>query len=264
MNHYSEEEFYKVFHDITDTQHPVFDSLVNLAQETLKSSVKRWCYEDSCLRGGSYEDDVMQEILIRLIKNCVSGFFMRDGKLNNDPDGFKNWMFTVAKNVKNDFAKKIRRMQFIESELDENLSDGTLSPIYVSSEAEERLSTSFRRVIDSDISIYKVLTWIAQMLIIANMNVTKIQSNDILVQHFGFLTLDNMLEMIVAGAKDIPWLSLSDEQLARLRYKLDETTADGVRLGDKTYSDFYMKKGPKATVSDWVNRINNFIAKEDK
>ncbi len=258
---YSEEAFDRVYHDVTDTDIPNFDFMLMLAEATLKNSVKRWCYEDSALRGG-YADDVMQEILIRLIKHCVTGFFLREGKPNYDAAGFKSWMFTVAKNVKNDFAKKVRRQQFIEvKELDDNdcaATDGVLESL----ELTEKLSGAFTRVIESDIGIYKVLTWVAQMLIIADKNVTKIQSNDILISRFSSLTLDAMLNIIIESAKEIPWLKLSEEHICRLRFRLDEKTADGSRLGDKTYSDFFMKKGPKATVSDWVNRINNYILKE--
>ena len=30
-----------------------------------------------------------------------------------------------------------------------------------------------------------------------------------------------------------------------------------VRYGDMVYADFFMKKGAKASISDWVNRINS-------
>ena len=76
------------------------------------------------------------------------------------------------------------------------------------------------------------------------------------------MNLDQMLDFITKQSETIIWLNLNQCQLDDVRKKLDEKDSCGVRTGDKKYSDFYMKKGAKASVSDWVNRMNSRIEKE--
>ncbi len=55
-----------------------FSMLCHIAEKTLKPSVIAWCREDECLCGRGYENDIMQEICIRLIKTTVSSFLVRE------------------------------------------------------------------------------------------------------------------------------------------------------------------------------------------
>ena len=73
-----------------------------------------------------------------------------------------------------------------------------------------------------------------------------------------------MFAMIVEQAISIPWLQLDISQISLVKERLDEKQSDGRRLGEMFYSDFYMKKGAKASISDWVNRMNNYVIKEEK
>lgn len=265
MNFFSNEEFDKMFREIASDESVCYDTLLYISHRSLMNAVRKWCYNDSALRGRQYEEDIMQEIQIRLIKNCVTGFFLRNGEPNYDPEGFKNWMFTLAINVKNDFAKKIRRIQFIESkELDDVTVGCYEEESFCSDEGMERLANAFRIVIESDSKVYKVLTWVAQLIIIAELNVTKIESNEIIIKQFESLTLDAMLNLIIEQSAIIPWITLGDAQIKRLEERLDEIQPGGKRMGDMLYKDFYMKKGAKATISDWVNRMNNYIVKEER
>lgn len=265
MKFFSGEEFDKMFQEIVGSEYICYDTLLYVSQRMLSASVRRWCYNDPALRGRQYEDDIMQEIQIRLIKNSVTGFFLRNYEPNYDPEGFKNWIFTVAINVKNDFAKKVRRIQFIEvKESDCGGEEYREEELLGSEESFERLNNAFKIVMESDSKIYKVLTWVAQLIIIVNSDVTKIESNDILIKQFDSMTLDSMLELIVEQATAVPWLRLEEEMISYVRSRLDEKSPDGRRMGDKLYSDFYMKKGAKASISDWVNRMNNYVVKEEK
>ena len=265
MKFFSNEEFDRIFCDIVGSENICYDTLLYVSQRMLFSSVRKWCYNDPVLRGNQYEEDIMQEIQIRLVKNCVTGFFLRNNEPNYDPEGFKNWIFTLAINVKNDFAKKVRRIQFNEvKELNEVNDAYYPDELFASNESFERLNNAFKIVIQSDSKVYKVLTWLAQLIIIANSNVTKIESNDILVDQFSSLTLDEMFAMIVEQAASIPWLQLDMSQIQLVKEHLDEKQSDDRRFGEMVYSDFYMKKGAKASISDWVNRMNNYVIKEEK
>lgn len=265
MKFFSNEEFDKMFREIVGAEFICYDTLLYVSQRMLFGSVCKWCYNDPALRGKQYEEDIMQEIQIRLIKNCVTGFFLRNNEPNYDPEGFKNWIFTLAINVKNDFAKKVRRIQFIEvKELDGESEQSYQEEMFSSDESFERLNNAFRIVIESDSKVYKVLTWVAQLIIILNSNVTKIESNDILIEQFDSMTLDAMFALVVEQATAIPWLQLERSQILTIKARLDEECSDGCRMGEKVYSDFYMKKGAKASISDWVNRMNNHVVKEEK
>lgn len=265
MKFFSNEEFDMMFREIVGSEFICYDTLLYVSKRMLFNSVCKWCYNDPALCGKQYEEDIMQEIQIRLIKNCVSGFFLRNGEANYDPEGFKNWIFTLAINVKNDFAKKVRRIQFIEmKELDGDSEPSYQEEMFVSDESFERLNRAFKIVIESDSKVYKVLTWVAQLIIIVNANVTKIESNDILIEQFDSMTLDAMFALVAEQAVAIPWLHLDASRLLSVKERLNEKQTDGRRIGDMLYSDFYMKKGAKASISDWVNRMNNYIVKEEK
>ena len=103
-------------------QKPIsYEMLTQIAEKTLRRTVKNGCASDLCLRGRGYEDDIMQEIHIRLIKTTVPYFLRRNGVtegFNNDPEGFEDWMFRVAENLKKDFANKVRGLDFKTEDLD--------------------------------------------------------------------------------------------------------------------------------------------------
>ena len=149
-------------------------------------------------------------------------------------------------------------------ELDGETEQYYQEEMFSSDESFERLNNAFRIVIESDSKVYKVLTWVAQLIIILNSNVSKIESNDILIEQFDSMTLDAMFALIVEQATAIPWLQLERSQILSIKARLNEECSDGCRMGEKVYSDFYMKKGAKASISDWVNRMNNHVVKEEK
>lgn len=94
-----------------------FDMLCSIADRTLRSTVAHWCANDPALCGRQMENDVMQEIYIRLIKTCKSTFLLRNGvngEINNDLDGFKSWLFKVALNIKRDYSNATRNRSFKE------------------------------------------------------------------------------------------------------------------------------------------------------
>ncbi len=262
MKFFANEEFDKMFREIVGSDYVSYDTLLYISERALSNSVRKWCYNDPVLRGRQYEEDIMQEIQIRLIKNCITGFFLRNNEPNYDPEGFQSWLFTVAINVKNDFAKKVRRVQFIEvKELDENCAETYNDELFATEETFERLNSAFKIVIMSDSKVYKVLTWLAQLIIILNSDVSKIESNNILIEKFDAMTLDEMWSLISKQSSQIPWIQLEQSQLMILESRLNEIQADGRRIGSMRYNEFYMKKGAKASISDWVNRMNNYIVK---
>lgn len=210
------------------------------------------------------EEDIMQEIHIRLIKTTVTGFLLRagvDGPVNNDPEGFEDWMFTVAHNVQRDYARRVRLVTWRTTGLQEAQLSDEENPYDTGEERrrQEKLSEAFRIVLEADVQIYKVLTWLAQCLFIIQLDVTKIRSNELILQHYEDKTLYEMYEQLLQGSCQLRWLRITGSQQRHLQAALDAPYDDLHSYGDMKYREFFIKKGGKATISDWVNRMNTMI-----
>lgn len=267
MVFFTNEEFDIMFREIVVERPICYDTMLTIAERMLKGTVCKWCNDDAFLHGEDHIDEVMQLIRIRLYQKCVTGFFMRNGEPNYDPEGFKNWIFKVALNVKRDYAKKVRQQAFREGNGAEDF-EPVLPPdgeVDVSSDEElEKLSRSFQVVIGHSSKVHIVLSWLATMLLVAVHGISKIEATDLMVRSFDSMTLDSMLEMILRYSSAIPWLCQEENNLNALKERLNKTDQNGVRLGDKVYHDFYMKKGAKASVSDWIYRMNQIVEIEEE
>ena len=124
-------------------------------------------------------------------------------------------------------------------------------------ESTDVLRAAFERVLDMDVQVYKIITWAAQAVLILSADVTKIQSNELMIRAYEHMTLSEMWASVTAASARIPWLKISAAADDRLRKMLAAPFSKDVRYGDMVYADFFMKKGAKASISDWVNRINS-------
>ena len=247
-----------------------FDTLCQIADKTLRPSVISWCKTEDCLRGRGYEDDIMQEIHLRLMKTTVHYFLLREGvegPYNNDPEGFEDWMFKVADNLKCDFANKVRNRDFKTQDMDDlNIISTPDDGDYDAEERIDRLQEAFSIVISTEVNIYKVLTWLAQFIFILDANVTKIQSNELIIAAFENKTLFEMYDMILTASKRIPWIVISKTQNDRILEALRKKRSGDVSYGETKYKEFFMKhKGEvsgKKSISDWMNRMNDMIKKK--
>ena len=268
MKFFTEEEFKTIFHEIVVDRPSCYDTMLMIAERMLEGSVRKWCNEDPYLNNDYHIHEIMQLIRIRLYKKCVTGFFLRNGEPNYDPDGFKNWIFTVALNVKRDYAKKVKQLAFKEGNGSEDFEPvdptGGDDSLLISDEKIEKLNRSFSIVIGHHSKVHIILTWLATMLLIAVHGFSKIKATDVLIRAFDSMTLDAMLNLIFRYIFAIPWMQQDESSLSSLKERLNKTDKNGVRLGDKKYHDFYMKKGAKASVSDWVYRMNQIVEKEEE
>lgn len=264
---FTKEEFEVLVYELLYKKPASFDMLCNIAEKSLRGSVNYWFSTDALLKGCGLEDDLMQEIKIRLIKTTVSSFMLKNGvdaPFNNDPEGFGKWMYVVALNVKRDYFNAKREEYFHTVDIADYPD---LSSEMYEDDAEtkrEELVQAFSIVLDSNVSIYKILTWIAQFVFYFNYDITRIQSNRKMVEEFEHKTLYEMFFMIINASVKIRWLVFTTEQkqkiLEELRKKYDENTV----YGDVKYCEFFMKnkdgeKSGSKSISDWVNRMDNII-----
>lgn len=252
---YTEEEFHIMVHQLLYQEPASFEMLCVIAQRTLQSSVYRWCAADPYLRG--HEDDILQEIYLRLILRTVPSFLLREeGKVNLDPAGFRSWMFTVAKNRKQDYAIRLHKFRkHFESceELVEEEAEEEQQP------TDALLAAAVNVVLETDAGIYKTLTWLAQSVFMLQEGMTRIQANRALVDQFSQKDLRSLWELVLSGAQRISWLRITQEQRLRIEAALAEPYDAARSWGQVPYETFFMKKGGRASISDWVNRMDTMI-----
>lgn len=270
---FTRNEFDIMVNELLYTTPISYNMLCSIAEKTIRSSVAYWCCTDRYLRCSGYEDDIMQEIHLRLIQRTVSHFLLKNGinePYNNDPEGFEDWMFTLAKNIKCDFSEKIRKRIFNTENLDdpifENIPDDDTSDKYDNEERIERLKRALDVVLSSDLSVYKVLTWLAQFLFVLETGVTKIQSNVLILAAFEELTLYDMYNKLLMASRKIPWVVITNAQNDKILAALRKTRENGVSYGETKYKDFFMKHNGeisgKKSISDWANRMNDMVKRK--
>ena len=266
MRNFTDSEFDIMVAELTVYDPPSFDMMLNIVEKTLARAIKKWCAEDKRLAGRQLEDDIMQETKLRVMKTCVTHFLKRTDELNNDPDGFSNWLYEVALNIKRDFANRQekhdnRERGFEEGELD-YIGDPDSEKNESREAVNERLAAAFAVVLDSGISIYKILTWLAQCVFIIEYDVAKKDSNEMLVEEFSEKTLYEMRDSVYSFAEGIPWMVFTAEHKKKIDDALAEEYEDGKTYGETRYKDFFMVKQGKATISDWIYRVNEIIKKK--
>lgn len=248
-----------------------FDMLCRIAEKTLRPSVVNWCKTEDCLRGRGCEDDIMQEIHLRLMKTTVDYFLLRDdveGPYNDNPEGFEDWIFFVAKNIKRDFANKIRNRDFTTDDIDDPAIGEIPSDDHEDDTEEnvDRVKHAFSIVLSSDVGIYKVLTWLAQFIFILELDISKIKSNELIIVAFENKTLYDMYDMILTSSRKIPWIIITREQNEKILEALRKKRNDNVSYGETKYKEFFMKHNGevsgKKSISDWMNRMNDMIKRK--
>lgn len=248
-----------------------FDMLCQIAEKTLRPSVVNWCKTEDCLCGRGCEDDIMQEIHLRLMKTTVDYFLLRaevEGPYNDNPEGFEDWIFFVAKNIKRDFANKIRNRDFTTDDIDDPAIGEIPSNDYEDDTEEnvDRLKQAFSTVLSSDVGIYKVLTWLAQFIFILEFDVSKIKSNELIIAAFENKTLYDMYDMILTASNKIPWIVITRDQNEKILEALRKKRNGNVSYGETKYKDFFMKHNGevsgKKSISDWMNRMNDMIKRK--
>lgn len=268
---FSKEEFDVMVEELLCSDPISFDMLCNLAEKTLRSKVKVWCQADDTLRGRGYEDDIMQEVSIRLMKTTVTHFLLKEGvggPVNVDPKGFSSWMTTVAKNLKRDFANRIRGIDFKTENID---STGMKAKLVrceknMDTESIQLLRQAFCVVLSSDIKVYKILTWLAQFIFIVDYDATKINSNKKIIELFENKTLFEMYTMLRVFTSQIEWIEISESQHKKIMSDLQEPWDEKRVYGEICYSEFFMKvngeKSGKKSISDWMNRMSNMLCRK--
>ena len=188
MRVFSDEEFEKMICEL-DCEKPQYKTLCTIVEKVLKPSVILWC-SGGVVKGRVDADDLMQDIHIKLIKKIVTGFLRHKkavGRINRDPDWFNSWLFFVAKNYTRDLIDALKRKSFDTVDLDSLIEtpagDDEYFPDERTAHNRNALTQAFNIVLNSDRSVYIVLTWIAQSLLVIRHNVTRPQATEMILTH---------------------------------------------------------------------------------
>ena len=99
-------------------------------------------------------------------------------------------------------------------------------------------------------------------------NLTKIESNEDIIQKFEQKTLFEMYDIVRDLSERIDWISISPVQDLRIRKYLNKQWDETRVYGEVQYNEFFMKTGGeksgKKSISDWMNRMNEMVRQKEK
>lgn len=252
-----------------------FDALCRISESFLKPYISNLCRKYKVLRDiTDIGEDLYHDVLVCLIKSCIDQFLYRDGTLNNDSEGFLRWIYTITRNTVTSSAKRYGEKICAETDI---VDDGgeiidipsNIDNPLVTIEARETLKECFGAVLSSDNALHISFTWILRAVLLSRCDmsltledgIAESKVNALVAETFGELTLGEIYAVILLESRSMPWLDINENDNKRIRDKLSEPFSNGRPLEDIRYSELFMKKGGKATVSDWVNRVNMRIIK---
>lgn len=217
-------------------------------------------------------DDIQQSVYVKIFNSVVLNFFKKeDFDINHEdaPKRFVNWLIKVMYNEIIDYFKKDRDMvdiddSFIENQLVDPRNETLENEEHL--ECVEHLKKATSIVLSSNIGVYKVLTWMAHSIVMVGSDVTKKESNHMILSSFEHMTLNDMYKVILVASEKIPWLTLTEEQNERIIIALKKIFEGNMTYGETTYGTFFMKNNGEVSglksISDWINRINNIIRRK--
>ena len=266
---FTEEEYRVMLDELLHREKVSFSMLLHIADKALSPTIKKWCAQDALLHGEHRLEELKLDVSSRLVCTVVDQFLLPHGveeKGTPTAEEFSRWMFTVAHNVVRDTADRLHcTADHFTAFEDAYLDIPSEEPQPGESLAQrEQLQAAVDTVLSVDVGAHKVLTWLAQFLFLLDGVSDKKQATNAIVEQFSNLSLFEMYDLLVAYTVRIPWLSLSDRQQQRLLRRLQKRRANGQAYGEATYRDFYMKKGGRASVSDWLHRMNSMVRRTTK
>ncbi len=256
----SREEFLIMKKELLEQEPPCYDMMITLAKRILEPQVNSWC-RIPILNGKGYEGDILGEAYLRLMQCVIPGFLLKNGvngAVNDDHIGFKKWMIKIASNIRYDYIKyENKRLKNIVG--DEQSAEGTEPEVESQEDRISMLQEAFYCALDYDTAVYKTLTWLALSIFMLKYDISKIDSTKKVDEVFAEKTLNEMYAILRSASREIPWMYITPDRDRRIKEALDRPYDENISYGETKYSAFYMKKGGKMSISDWVNRINSKI-----
>ena len=275
---FTKDEYYGIVHLIIAGDQEGYDRLIRKAEKNISRFIEANCYKAKC---PSVADDAKQRTYLRLFLKFMTNYVYAkdDGEINPDYRGLSAWIKKVAFNATLDEISKYNEYYvmmdwsyFEEDDSSEEserpkkeIADTNPTPetLIVEREARtEKLKKCVDVVISSRNAVYKVLTWLGHRAMIYKYGCTNIEANKRVLEEFSDRTFYEIYDYILMAAEDVEWLQLSRPQRDRIEAELAKTV-DGKAMGYHTLREHFMASGEDKTISDWRNRIDDLLRKND-
>lgn len=267
---FTDDEFEIMIEQLIIKKPASFEMLYEIVERTLHGWVIAECRKYDVLRKRRLEEDIYHDVQVRMIQKTVTDFLLRqgaDGEVNRNPDGFKSWMFRVADNLIKDSARKAGNNDYRfhvfgdgeEDSIADTESQMEYGSLFISEERIVTLKDAVSVVLNSKSQPYIVLTWLAMCVYMFAYDCTKIKSNHRILEDFFDKSLNEMFYTLNEKSEMISWLVLTEDQILTMMTKLDKIYDGEKTYGETSYRDFFMKKEPLSTISDWENRMNSLV-----
>lgn len=212
MTALTQAEFDRIVYELTVEKPARYDALCALAERLLLKKLERKVAATPALARCCTAEDLLSEVYIRLIKCTIPNFLYRTDNLNNDPDGFAKWVYTVAGNICRDKCRSAAARPTVALDADPEddeapylqIADPDAELPFSPDADTDTLRAAFERVLNLDVQVYKIITWVAQAVIILAADVTKIRSNELLIDAYAEMTLFEMWDAVSKAATCIP------------------------------------------------------------
>lgn len=261
MRPFTNEEYQIMIYELTERKPMSFDMMCLISQRALKPLIKKWCYDSEDLRYRQYEDDILQDTLIRLIKTCVTYFLKRKDKkyaVNDDPDEFYLWIKTVAHNITRDKAKEVRRQDFRTAKLSKDIP----APDEfrkLEDDTQEKFIEVFHTAIYAPRSPHIVLTWVMYGALAVYYGIKRVKATQIIEEAFSDRTLFEIWEIARRMMEELPDLRTTEEENAHIKDILKKLDKNKNMIGNTVFREYYGSRGGKAAISDWIYRMNQWL-----
>ena len=204
MQYFTQDEYNEMIRELLHTTPVCYDTMAMIAERTLKPYLRKLCNNDVYLRGRQCDDDIMQQVHMHLIQFCVTRFLYRNDTVNDSPEEFTAWLFTVAKNAFLDYVRKNHRIYKKEGEYPEDdTPPESSSDDHVVQTARERLTETFDVVSGLRSKVPMLLTWMAVHILVLCYVESNAKAIHILDREFSAKPMDKMLEWILTQIRFI-------------------------------------------------------------
>ncbi len=264
--YFTENDFRTMVYELIEKKPSSYGKLCEIVKNTVEKSVQWWCVSAG-FKDPDVANEIMQDLYLKFMLVTIPNFLKKDrddGSVNYNPDGFRAWMFEVAKNFTRTKISKMYRESNGKDEIEDDDAVTIEAFDFPVDKKKETLQRCMDRVLGYDAQIYATLSWLAQFVFVLSYDISRIEANNRLEDEFGSKSLSLLYDMVLFEAKYIPWLELTPAQKKRIEAALRKPWKDGRAYGDVTYAEYSMNKGLKASISDWVNKFNKKLKGEKK
>ena len=210
-------------------------------------------------------EDHCQEILYKICRSADKAVAKtQEYELETRIMMYAGWTKEVIENYFLTYINKVKKqikadsISYDDMEIDIPAPEGN----EIGSAQLQNLINSFRFVMNSRRKIYIKLTWVGCGIIMIALGDARKNVTQYMEVVFSRLTLGEMYSIITNASRKIIWLSMDPQDWCKLELELLEIHDNGMPYAQCIYSDFYMDKGARASISNWITNINSELKKE--